>query len=421
MGNQLREAPELKWLKEGSINATPEGIDTEGKEYLRTMCSIRLLDYVLKNEYLTFVAVQPMNQRLSEDSFKEIRQFVTSILRTHDDKEAMKAYLIINDLGKVSDFVEKVKDIMGFESVNHDTILYEGLKEHPELSPTFASLKAKYRELILEGLETNFNMGQFVQSECLPVDLSALQYTKKRALDFYMVHVLFDIAGAAGHVHSTSSIICTEIYWKRFSWALEAINNMVKYAQNPNTAYRNYLKKTMEYFKLFSKTERQVDFCIARLYNLIRVTTVNEAKQVKKAFWNLSDSVRKTLTEELTKTGERGRDLGILMYYLPALFQNALKYYNKIDPNNAISLMISNVAPMVSDIFKNIWYLNPIGSTGEVVAFIADVAKEANDPEEMLKKPLYFVRVGNDFEVTTRENSDACLIFGQKTQKSKEV
>lgn len=420
MGNQLEKAPELQWLKSGSIHATPEGIDTEDKEYKRTMCSIRLLDYVLKNDYLTFVAAQPMNQRLSEDSFKEIREFVTSVLRTHDDKEAMKAYLIINDLGKIDDFVKKVKDIMGFESVNHDIILYEGLKAHPELSPTFSGLRKRYQEDILEGLETNFNMGQFVQSECLPVDLSTLLHTKKRALDFYMVHVLFDIAGAAGHVCPTSSIICTEVYWKRFSWALEAINNMVKYAQAPSTAYRNYLKKTMEYFNHFSTIERRVDFCIARLYNLIRVTTVGEAKQVNKAFWNLSASVRKTLTEELTKTGERGRDLGFLMYYLPALFQNALKYYEKVDPDNAISLMISNVAPMVSDIFKNIWYLEPMESTGEVVVFIADVAKEAYNPEEMKKKPLYFVRVGNDFEVTTRENSDACLIFGH-IPKKKEV
>ena len=68
MGNQLEKAPELQWLKSGSIHATPEGIDTEDKEYKRTMCSIRLLDYVLKNDYLAFVAAQPMNQRLSEDS-----------------------------------------------------------------------------------------------------------------------------------------------------------------------------------------------------------------------------------------------------------------------------------------------------------------------------------------------------------------
>ncbi len=413
MGNQLREAPELKWLKEGSINATPEGIDTEGKEYLRTMCSIRLLDYVLKNEYLTFVAVQPMNQRLSEDSFKEIRQFVTSVLRTHDDKEAMKAYLIINDLGKVSDFVEKVKDIMGFESVNHDTILYEGLKEHPELSPTFASLNAKYQELILEGLETNFNMGQFVQSECLPVDLSALQHTKKRALDFYMVHVLFDIAGAAGHVHSTSSIICTEIYWKRFLWALDVIREMNKYAQSPTVVYRNYLKKTMDYFKLVSMTNRPVDYCVARLYNLLRVTTVEEAKTVENAFWHYtSEYTRAILCEELSKTGERGRDLGILMYYLPAILQNARDYYQNNTPkDDAYKRLFEDVIPKVCEIYRAVRFIADKGQTGEITVFVADVAREARNPEKLKEATLSFVRVGDDIEVTIGENPEACLII----------
>lgn len=417
---QLCETPELLWLKGGSINATPEGIDTELKEYKRTMCSIRLLDYVLKNDYKAFSVAQQMEARITEDSFAEIRKFVTSVLRTSDDIEAMKKYLIINDLGKVEDFVQKVKDIVGFESVNHDEILYEGLNSHPELSPTFVSLTQKYRRLILEGLKSNFNMGQFVRSECLPVDLSTLLCMNQRILDFYMVHVLFDIAGAAGHINEHSSIVFTELYWKRFSWAHSAICDMVKYQQVPSTAYRNYLKKTMEYFKLISSIERKVDFCIARLYNLIGVCTIEEAKEVTKAFWNLSKLVRDTLCQELTKKGEYCRDLGILMYYLPAMLQNALNYYKKIDSRNAISMMISKVLPMVSDIFNCIRLHGNLHETGKIVAFIADIAKEANNPEELVEKPLYFVKVGNDFEVTTRENSDACLIFGHKP-KNKEV
>lgn len=413
MGNQLEKAPELQWLKSGSIHATPEGIDTEDKEYKRTMCSIRLLEYVLKNDYLAFVATQPMNQKLSEDSFAEIREFVTSILRTHDDREAMKAYLIINDLGKVSDFVDKVKDIMGFESVNHDTILYEGLKAHPELSPTFSGLRKRYQEDILVGLETNFNMGQFVQSECLPVDLSALLHTKKRALDFYMVHVLFDIAGAAGHVCPTSSIICTEVYWKRFSWALEAINNMVKYAQTPSTAYRYYLKKTMDYFKLVSPTNRPVDYCVARLYNLLRVTTVEEAKTVENAFWHhTSDYTRAILCKELSKTGEYGRDLGILMYYLPAILQNALDYYrNNTLKNDAYERLFDEVIPKVSEIYRAVRFIADKGQTGEIVSFVADVARAAKNPEELSKATLSFIRIGDDIEVTIGEDSKACLII----------
>lgn len=411
MGNQLEKAPELQWLKSGSIHATPEGIDTEDKEYKRTMCSIVLLDYVLKNDYEAFSACQPLSSRITKTSFAEIRDFVSSVLRDDDDKYAMRAYLIINDLGKVGDFVEKVREYISFESVNHDTILYEGLKSHPELSPTFASLQKKYQELILEGLKTNFNMGQFVQCECLPVDLAVLSCTKREVLDFYMIHVLFDIAGAAGHVCQTSSIICTEIYWKRFSWALSAIRNMCRYAQLPTTAYNNYLMDTMEYFdEKASSVNNSDDYCIARLYNLIRIKTADEAHQVNTAFESLPIDVRKSLCEELGATGFKGTDGGILIYYLPALFQNALDYYRNEHSENAIELMLLNIAPKVCGICDAVRSLANFES-GEVVVFISDVAKAALNPGKMLKEKLSLVRVGNDFEVTVGENPNACLIL----------
>ena len=422
MDNQLDPAPELDWLKSSSIHATPEGIDTDGKEYLRTMCSIRLLDYVLKNDYLAFVAAQQMDYRLSEDSFAEIRVFVESTLRTKDDIDAMKAFLIINDLGKVGDFVEKVKDTMGFESVNHDTILYEGLKNHPELSPTFSSLDKNYQELILEGLKTNFNMGQFVQSECLPVDLSALFDIKKNALDFYMVHVLFDIAGAKGQENPNSSAICTEMYWKRFSWALDVIHDMVRHKQSSSYAYKEYLRTTMEYIAFASPIERAVDLCVARLYNMFLITTVEEAVKVEKAFWKLPYNIRNTLCDELTQTGEHGIDLGILIYYLPALLRNALSYYRKKYHRDAFYPTISNMAPIIYNIYRVVRFLGDHGGrSGEITVFIADVAKAARNPEKLVKESLSFIRVGDNFEVTVGENPEACLILRAETKEEEEV
>ena len=416
MDIQLGNADELKWLKEGSVNATPEGKSTNDMEYWRTMCSIILLEYVLKNDYLAFVAVQPMDLRLSENSFKEIREFVTSVLRTPEDVEAMKAYLIINDLGKVKDFVEKIKEI---ESVNHDRILYEGLKNHSELSPTFSSLSKEYQELILEGLKTNFNMGQFVRGECLPVDLKPLKNTKKRAFDFYMVHVLFDIAGAKGHVHHTSSAICTEMYWKRFSWALSAIGNMVEHAVLADVAYNEYLKMTMKYFKLVSSTNRPVDYCVARLYNLFDAATVEDAKTIEKVFWNNTPGNNgEILCKELLKTGEYGHDLGILMYYLPSLLQNALEaYQKKYNKEEAYKRVFNEIVPRVCEIYRAVRFIADHGQTGELVVFVADVARAARDPEAFLKASLSFIRVGDDIEVTIGENPKACLIIRAQTKE----
>ena len=48
MKSNIRNAPELEWLKVESVNGTPEGSDTVNKEYKRTLCSIELLNFVLK-------------------------------------------------------------------------------------------------------------------------------------------------------------------------------------------------------------------------------------------------------------------------------------------------------------------------------------------------------------------------------------
>lgn len=390
MKYDICKAPELEWLKANSVNGTPEGVDTVDKEYKRTWCSIELFNAVLEGNYETFSACQPENTRITRESFSEICTYVKSVLKTADDENAMRAFLVINDLGKVGDFVEKIADSLGFESVDHDKILYEGLKAHPEFSPTFSALADKYQQIILTGLKTAFNMGQYVQCECLPANLAPLTEIDSEALNYYMIHVLFDIAGAAGHVNSNGSLICNELYWKKFSWALETILALVRGKYGAKEAYEEYLTKTMKFYKVFNPV-------IAKLCNLIRVSTADEAKEISKAFENLDTAVNSNLERELLATGI-GSDSAILIYYAPATFQNALNYYKKIDSKSAISKSVQKIAPLMSYIYERI--RNEAGYDSEVtVAFIADIAKAAMMPEE-LTLSLKVKRVGNDFTLT---------------------
>ena len=134
--NNIVNAPELEWLKANSVNGTPEGVDTIDKEYKRTWCSITLLNYVLEGNYEAFSKCQKIG-RITLKSFNELREYVKSVLQTYEDEDAMRAFLVINDLGKVGDFVKKIEETIGFESVDHDMIMYEGLRMYPEFSPTF--------------------------------------------------------------------------------------------------------------------------------------------------------------------------------------------------------------------------------------------------------------------------------------------
>ena len=395
MNINIVNAPELNWLKANSVNGTPEGVDTVDKEFKRTWCSIELFNAVVNNNYEAFSACQPEVSRITRESFEEIRSYVNSVLTTDDDKNAMRAFLLINDLGKVGDFVEKIANNLGFKSVDHDKILFEGLKAQPELSPTFLSLESKYQDIILTGLKTSFNMGQYVQCECLPANLAPLTAIDETALNYYMIHVLFDIAGAAGHVVSNGSIICNELYWKKFSWALESILKMVDGEVGPVEAYKEYVSKTKHYYKVKSDV-------IAKLCNLIRISNAKEAEEIRCAFEGLDTYVQSNLEKELSKTGIE--DSAILMYYAPATFQNAYTYYKKVSPEKALSKTVQKVAPILSILFDNIREKNIGSNSGVTIAFIADIATTAKEPEN-LKTSFSITQIEEDFNITVNDDS----------------
>ena len=82
--NTIEQAPELGWLKANSVNATPEGVNTNNIEYKRTLCSIKLLNYVLEGNYEAFSKCQKTG-RITLESFNELREYVKSALQTPED------------------------------------------------------------------------------------------------------------------------------------------------------------------------------------------------------------------------------------------------------------------------------------------------------------------------------------------------
>ena len=389
MKSNIRNAPELEWLKADLVNGTPEGSDTVNKEYKRTLCSIELLNFVLEENYVAFSNCQPETTRISKEVFFEICEYVKSVLKTGEDEEAMRVFLVINELGKVKDYVKKVAESMNIKSVDHDLILYEGLKEHPEFSPSFFSLSSRHRKLILTGLKTGFNIGQFVQCECLPANLETLEGIDLESFNFYMIHSLFAIAGAAGHLNQNGSLVCNELYWKKFSWALDAVTDFIMGKYGAKEAYKNYLTKTMEYYKVY-------DIAVGKLCNIMRLSTPGEANNAELAFNNLSPEYKRILKKELMATGI-GKDTAILIYYAPAMFQNALSYYKNFKPNIAISKTINKIAPIISRIYRNIRLINEI-KDGYIVAFISELAKAAMEPDN-ITNILFIYQVGDDFIV----------------------
>ena len=385
--------PELTWLK-GNVNATPEGESKDNKEYERTVCGIELLYYVLDDQYEKFTECQNP-KRLSKTTFEKIRTYTKSIIQTKDDLDAITTYLIINDLGKIHSVIDEIKEKLNIESVDHDDLLFEGLKNIEHLSPSFDKLSKEYQDIILDGLSTKFNFGQFIQSENLPYNLPIGMNSNKKSFDFYMIHILYDIAGAAGHTTRKGTPIIDDDFWNKFILAekcLESIEsqNDLKYA------YFDYLDGRKKVLGLNNNDESS--YAVTRICNMMRISDKKLAQEMLFAFQNQELNVRAILEKELNMTGID--DKGILLYYAPAMLSNAWNSFKEKSIKDYFDFML----PILANIYIQARsYVSKIDANPVTTFMISDIAKEVNDPFKLMNKKFVFKQIGKDFEVTCKD------------------
>lgn len=389
------KAPEFDYLK-GKVNATPEGAKVAEMEYKRTKLSIDLLNAVVSNDYDAFTCCQKGDNKLTRQGFEEIREFTLNTIKTKDDYYALQTYLLINDLGKVCSFVEKIEKDYNFSSIDHDEILYEGLKRNPKLSPTFTSLDKKYQDYLLIGLKTKFNMGQYVQSENLSSDLIPLKNLDETSKNYYMLHILYDVAGATGHINPNGSLIVNQSYWDNFKCACNTIDNFIEGKSSPVESYDSYLEKRAEMLDLKFKSKQ--DYAVVKLCNLMRISNKDEAKHIMEIFNNQPPKVKNVLVDEMAKNGIDEK--GILLYYAPATLSNTLKYFQNNKSNDPLKESLDIALPLLSSIYKQTRNIKNITNNNENCSvFLSSVAEACKDPLSLKNYNFKLESKGNDFNI----------------------
>lgn len=396
----MEKYPELLWLT-GDVNATPEGVNTKDdkyKEYNRTMLSIELLKWVISGDYERFIECQ-QPKRLSREKFEEIREYTKGIIKSEEDLEAIITYLIINDLGKIKSVVSQIEDKIGLQTVDHDDILYQGLEKIPGISPSFDKLDDKYKNLILNGLRTKFNMGQFIQSENLPQNLEPLVGLDEESFNYYMLHVLYDIGGATGHVTRKGSIIIDDDFWTKFKTAEEYLKRM-KSKEDILSAYQGYLNERGNVLQLQGDSSDVIS--TIKLCNMLRTSDPKKAQIVLQTLQSQEPNVRAILEQELTATGIDD-DKAILLYYAPATMTNAITYFKNNNSANPIVDGLNIVLPTFARIYSqtraNLAKKDDIPNVTTVM--ISNIAKKAGEnPNELLTSNIEFQSVGDDFEAS---------------------
>ena len=243
--------PALKLLKD-DVSATPAAIvvdDEKNVEYNRTMLSIELLTLVFNGgwkNYDRFTERQEPHNKLSKESFDEIRNYTINIIKNEADLNAMYAYLIITGVDKVKNFVNKIKSKLEAKPADYVALLHLCLTDFPDLSPTFSGLDDNYKQLILNGLKTMFNMQQRMQSEKMPKQLEPIANIDKLNFDFYLLHTLYDIGGAEGHVSRQGSTIIDKTFWNNFKTAKQQLEK-IKTDGEVNQTYNGFLQTLLEY------------------------------------------------------------------------------------------------------------------------------------------------------------------------------
>lgn len=412
----VEQYPELSWLT-GEVQSTPEmsqdvdGTKTLGEqifptlekasltEFNRTAVGLACLNWVLEGDYSSFTACQK-DGKMTEESFQELREYTQKVLQDRSAQEAMVVYTIINDLGKIEAVIQKAK-ALGVEDIDHDKVLVRVLETSSKISPSFNNLPQKYKQLILEGLNAEFNLGQYAQAENVPGSLSKLSGLSQEALDFCLIHTLFDVAGAAGQFVQNGSVVLSEATYQSFKLAMETLRNVQ--AEGVVNTYNAYLLRKAATLGIDSLYHNKM---ITRLCCMLRISSHEQAQIVSDVVEELKDSPQRNIIHILDKEiGETGVDgWATLTYYAPAILANLLKGKADQEYKDALKAGLSTLAIIYQE---SRMITRKRDGNGVFTVMGSDVAATAPEGVEALKSKAFSLEMkGEDAHVSVSDKTE---------------
>lgn len=406
--------PEMGWLT-GNVEATPEASlqdqveGTIGKhifpdidkkdliEFDRTAVGLLTLHWVANGDYTSFTACQKGPTKLTPEGFTRFQEYTKSILQNSDDFEAMETFMVINDLGKVKGVVESIAEKSGARDVDHDKMLLVGLEQHPDISPSFQKLSPRHKDLLLNGLKTKFNIGQFIQGENVPASLEGLKGIDEESLRFYLLHALYDIAGAAGQSVQNGSVVMNEPTYENFRLAIDSLEKLGA-GQTPDDAYDAYLAQKAEKFGFDISVP--ADRATTRICCMLRTSNTEQAREVSQVFAELPQNTRAILEDGLNM---KGTDDGIatLIYYAPAFLANLQKKFSESGEPDSSKKALALGLGTFARVFQEAKIANKGREENGVYTVMASpLAKvAAENPDKLLQQEIRLKTVGNDAEI----------------------
>ncbi len=282
----------------------------------RTFMGLKLFKAAYNNDKSLF-------PHLTAENFAELHSMTHATVKNAADLESIMYALACNDLGKTSSFIGHGVRLTGKKAPDHDQLLAEVVERAPELFPGMSRLDPEYQKMYLEGLKANLNLGQFVQGENLPCNLTEMQAISPKARNLRLLTEIFDFAGATGHINKTASILMNNDNYYAYKTASEELMkeplDQAYYRYMADRGYKAGVLDSNNPEDLMADPEK---IALARIVALSRSFTKDQGALIKETWEGLDEERKEILTKELSESGKD--NTGILLYYSPALITNTL-------------------------------------------------------------------------------------------------
>lgn len=318
-------------------NLTPEALtpsrflfQEDYCEVNRTLVNFLALKWLLAGDYHTFTAHQPDAVKLTQETFQSFRQQTLQILERPGHLLAFIVLLVLGDVGKDPKLADEVTARDG-NIGNHDEVLEKAI-ELGLFSTPLNMLPSGLREDVLLAIRvgTELNIPQLAQGENVPGSLRSILLFcgHEQAFNLKYPAIMFDVAGAGGHIDACGATRMIEPVCQSFLLAWPVLRNVIAGNLSLRGAYEQVLQHRSQLlaeqgFKRLS-TDTPSDWAFLRLCAMGRVVDQYMAGLFDRAFRSIPDQTQQDLINGLNVDGNDDGQ-AVILYYMPGLLAEGLR------------------------------------------------------------------------------------------------
>lgn len=357
----LQRYPEIMTLI-GEVQFTPEsyGVNTDKatygqllfndanpnqlKEFDRTILSVLLYFYIKDNKYEKFVEQQPESNKLSRETFDQIRSFMGENFNTPEKESLLLYYMVINDLGKSQSVIDALK-AKGIESVDHDLLLNYLLQYG--MLPSLNSFSEESKRSLINVLNNGINLGQYIQGECVDYSFNKVLNLSSFERTLMVAEAMLDIGGVLGHINNQNG---SAILNQSTADNILTANSILSTCQDSTKIFDEFLAQKSDKMQI-SCPDAEIRKTITRICLMMRLSNTADIRVVENEITSNLDKYR-TLCYEFNQSGYNNQP-AILLYYSPALLSNTSGYFKKNKSENPISDALKICLPFMQNVMTS--------------------------------------------------------------------